>query len=244
MQSMGILKSLRTELGILRYRYQASRSFTGMYPRQCNICGYQGLFAFSGTPPRRDARCKNCNSLERHRHLGLWIEQARDELKARDVLHFAPEPAVTNLVRPIAKTYLSADITPGRADAVLDIVSIAKPDESFDWIICSHVLEHIDDDARALAELYRVLRRGGILTIMVPIVEGWDQTYTDPAIKSPAGRDLHFGQGDHVRYYGRDLRDRVIAAEFKLSEVTAVEPEVSRHSLLRGDKIFIARKPL
>src|SRR3954471_10964691 len=117
MQSTGILKPLRTRMGEINYRFKASRSFGGMYPRQCNICGYEGLFSYAGDPPRRDARCKNCKSLERHRHLGLWIDQTRSELKAPDVLHFAPEAAITSMVRPISKTYLSADITPGRADA-------------------------------------------------------------------------------------------------------------------------------
>jgi SAM-dependent methyltransferase len=225
----------------VRYRLRTVRALGGVYQRHCNICGYSGLFAYSGDPPRRDSRCKRCRSLERHRLLKLWVTEQIDALSGLDVLHFAPEPAVATIVKPIAKTYLSADLTPGRADAVLNIEKIDKPDCSFDWIICCHVLEHVHDE-QALAELHRVLRPGGFLTIMVPIVEGWDATYENAQVMDRSGRDLHFGQNDHVRYYGSDLRERITQAGFALSEKTAIEPDVSNYGLVRGEKVFIGRR--
>ena len=78
---------------------------------------------------------------------------------------------------------------------------------------------------------------------MFPIVEGWDRTYEDPAHASPAARTVYFGQYDHVRMFGRDVRDRIRNAGFSLSEFTAVEPEVARYGLVRGEKLFIATKP-
>jgi SAM-dependent methyltransferase len=113
------------------------------------------------------------------------------------------------------------------------------PDESYDVVICSHVLEHVDD-RRALAEIRRVLTIRGLAVLMVPIVEGWDRTYENDAIRSPSERMLHFGQEDHVRFYGSDLRDRIRESGFDLQEFTAIEPDVHLHGLQRGEKLFLA----
>ena len=125
---------------------------------------------------------------------------------------------------------------------MVDIERIALPDASADLIVCSHVLEHVDDN-RALAELFRVLRPGGTLVLLTPVVEGWQQTYENPAILDPQQRQLHFGQEDHVRYFGADLRMRIRRAGFELDEFSAIEPNVSRYSLIRGEKVFVARRP-
>lgn len=109
-------------------------------------------------------------------------------------------------------------------------------------VICSHVLEHVDD-RRALSELYRVLRPGGLCILLTPIIEGWDTTFENAAINRPEDRSVYFGQFDHVRYYGADLRARIGAAGFALSEFTAVEPFVTRHGLIRGEKLFLAERP-
>lgn len=88
----------------------------------------------------------------------------------------------------------------------------------------------------------RVLAPGGRLIVTVPVVEGWAETYEDDAISIPCERDLYFGQNDHLRFYGADLRDRFRDAGFATQEYTAVEPDVSRHGLIRGEKIFIGIK--
>ncbi len=76
------------------------------------------------------------------------------------------------------------DIAPGKADRVLNIEAIASPDASYDCVVCSHVLEHVDDK-KALSEIYRVLRPGGVALIMLPVIEGWAKTYENPAVTSP-----------------------------------------------------------
>jgi SAM-dependent methyltransferase len=163
-------------------------------------------------------------------------------LRDARVLHFAPEKGLTQLLKARVRSYQSADVTPGRADLVRDIEAIAEPDASYDGIVCSHVLEHVDD-AKALRELYRVLRPGGVALIMLPIVEGWSKTYEDPAVVSPEDRKRHYGQSDHVRYYGADVRERIRGAGFRLDEFTAEGEDVLIYGLQRGEKVFIATKP-
>jgi len=128
------------------------------------------------------------------------------------------------------------------ADLKLNIEEIDLPSACVKTIICAHVLEHVDD-RKALLELYRILAPGGVAVLSVPIVEGWDVTYEVPTITDPQARLMHYGQDDHVRFYGRDFRDRVKEAGFELSEFTAEGPEVVEFGLMRGDKVFLGRKP-
>lgn len=210
---------------------------------QCNICGYAGPFLAFGQPPRYGAACPECGSLERQRLLKLWVDENAGLLRHARLLHFAPEPCVCEFLRPLVKSYRTADINPRHADLVQNIEAIDIPDESYDVVLCSHVLEHVDD-RKALAELRRVLATGGFAVVMVPIVEGWQTTYENPDVTDPKGREEHFGQFDHVRYYGADLRRRIAEAGFELIEKTAMEPQVSTHSLIRGEKVFVCRKPV
>jgi SAM-dependent methyltransferase len=210
--------------------------------RSCTICKYEGYFRSFGFPPRTDARCPNCGALERHRLLKLWLDRHAHEVTGKEILHFAPEEAMAALFRGVARVYTSADIEEGRADLVLNIEALNLADGTYSCVVCSHILEHVND-RRALAEMYRVLRPGGLAIIMTPVVEGWSRTYENPTINTPLGRQYHFGQPDHVRYYGADVRDRIREAGFELHEFTAEEPDVSAHALLRGEKIFIAHRP-
>ena len=225
----------------VRFAAQVNRSLGGTTPRRCPICGFFGRFIAFGNPPRYDALCRRCGSLERHRLVKLWIERELGDLGLGRVLHFAPEPALAAILRTRAGEYTSADLKPGNGDLVLDLERIGLPPDSVDTVFCSHVLEHVDDEA-ALRELFRVLAPGGLCLLMVPIVEGWATTYENAAVAA-GERALHFGQRDHVRYYGADFRDRVRGPGFTLSEFTAVEPDVSQFGLVRGEKLFIARKP-
>lgn len=237
-------------LGKARAAYRAMRdsSFVGHHELECPMCDYHGLFIFAGDPPRRDARCPRCLSLERHRLLKLWFDRSQVRLQGKAVLHFAPEPAVAQIFKSAtgvsgsSARYSTADIEPGRADLTLDIEDMhGQQSAAYDLIVCSHVLEHVDD-RKALPELYRILKPGGSLIVMIPIVEGWDRTYEDPAVLSPADRTTYFGQHNHVRLYGADVRSRIMAAGFSLHEFTATEPDVSRYGLIRGEKVFVASK--
>ena len=206
--------------------------------RNCNICDRNNFFLPVGWPLRPEAMCPHCGSLERHRLFKLWLDDNRERIVGKHVLHFAPEAAISNLVRPLAKAYVTADIAAG-LDLQLNIEKIQLPDESYDLILCSHVLEHVDDRA-ALAEMRRILVIGGIALLMTSIVEGWAKTYENRVITEPNEREIHFGQEDHVRYFGSDFRDRVRHAGFGLDEFTADGPIVVKLGLHRGEKLFIA----
>ena len=214
-------------------------NLAGTHPRICPVCTYEGVFA----PYRNllDARCPNCNSRSHHRLFVQWLKSHSPIAPEARLLHFAPEWGIRPILQHLTNDYTSADIG-DRGDLQLNIEDTGLPDKSFDVIICHQVIEHVDN-AAALAELFRILRPGGFAVLTTPVVEGWDATYENPQITTRAQRILHFGQGDHVRFYGRDFRDRVTAAGFDLTEFTAEEPDVSLYALDRGTKLFIAQRP-
>jgi predicted SAM-dependent methyltransferase len=210
--------------------------------RTCPICGYEGWFGVAGSPARPDAHCPQCHSLERHRQFWLWLE--RHGPLPVPVLHFAPETVLRErLSKAYGSGYVTADLFEPDMDLVLDLESIALPDASQGTILASHVLEHVDD-AKALAELWRILQPGGLLIMGTPVIETWATTYENPEVQSAEERVLHFGQDDHVRYYGRDVRDRVLTAGFEaVEEVVATPEECRRFGLIRGETLFIYRRP-
>ena len=219
-----------------------ARAAQGGRAAECPVCGTTSRFLAFGF--RANALCPKCSSLERHRVLTLAIERLGLIPPGSEVLHFAPEEPVTHCMRRLhLSSYVTADITPGRAARVLNIEQMALPDASVDVIVCLHVLEHVND-ARALAEMRRVLRPHGRALLMVPIVEGWGTTYENAeAARTVAGRIQHFGQHDHIRVYGRDLRDRIRAAGFELATYTGSGADTVRYSLLGGETVFVATKP-
>lgn len=218
------------------------RSYHAQPEAQCPCCGFVGRFESFGLRLRMGANCPRCQSKERHRLFSLALRDGFLNFANCEVLHFAPEMVVEDIVRTNgASCVVTADITPERAELCLDIESMDLPDESFDRIICSHVLEHVDDE-KALAEMRRVLRSGGYAIIMIPMVEGWAETYEDKQVESASDRELYFGQDDHVRFYGSDFRGRVEQADLWLSEFTADGKSSPRFGLQRGEKVFKAEK--
>ena len=227
-----------------RYALAVLRKLGGVHPRECTLCGYRGLFRAFGHPPRYDAQCPQCGSRERHRLFGLLLQAQPDLGRGARIVHFAPEPLFAAELKRRAADYRSSDpVRPG-CDLRLDIEALAIPDASVDLFVLNHVLEHVDD-AKALAELHRCLGPGGRAIVTTPVVEGWRTSYENPAIAYGADdtlRTLHFGQADHLRWFGADIRRRLEAAGFSLSEFTAGGADAVRYGLTRGETVFIASK--
>ena len=207
--------------------------------RTCNICGYAGPFYAFGVNLRRDAGCPQCHSLERHRLFAIWLKEHRSEIEGKSILHFAPEQSITKLVAPMASRYVSADLFDSRASRRIDIENIGMNGE-FDVVIASHVLEHVND-AKALRSIHAALKQNGLLLAMFPVTENM-KTFEDDTITEMSDRELWFGQYDHVRCFGNDSDDRIRSAGFKLTRFTPEEPLISRHSLVRGETLFVCRK--
>ena len=210
-------------------------------PRSCPICGYKGVFeVWFGMTLVRDNTCPSCDSHPRQRLFWLWFQADKAKLQ-EPILHFAPERSLSEQFKKIYSRYKTADLY-ANADLKLDLEKLALEPGSYNTIICNHVLEHVDD-FKAMREMYRVLSDNGRLICSVPIIEGWETTYENTLITSEAQRELHFDQRDHVRYYGRDFRDRLKSAGFTdIQEVTAFGDDVVRWGLIRGEKFFICTK--
>jgi SAM-dependent methyltransferase len=243
MQYTNVPKPIRASVRALKYaRKSGLRLFGAHYPRNCTICGHSGRFFSYGFPLAADSMCPDCLSLERHRALAICAGQ-EPLFEGKDLLHFAPEPSLTAFIRSKGlKSYKTCDLFKPNVDLRIDICDIALPDQSFDAVLCLHVLEHVPDDRKAMSELRRILRPSGMAIIMVPMEEGLDETYENPSIVSEADRLIHFGQEDHVRYYGRDFRDRLRGAAFSIREWVSKEPYVLKHGLRRGERVFLCTR--
>lgn len=171
---------------------------------ECPICGYYGAFIplTMATGKRQHAKCPNCCALERHRLQKLVLDelsQVKDfsNLKA---LHFAPESFFREYFRNLFKEYVTADLLMADVDYNVDLTNLPFQDAQFDLVYASHVLEHIQDDRKALSEIRRVLKAGGIAILPVPIVSPQTIEYSSP---NP------FESG-HVRAPGIDYYNRYL----------------------------------
>ena len=188
--------------------------------RFCPVCSqYSSKFETFGNVTRSDALCIWCGALERHRLVWLFLQRKTDFLTSKQglkMLHIAPEACFETRFRLLAgQGYLTADLFAEKVDVKMDITDIGYADETFDAIYCSHVLEHVSDDIKAMTEFRRVLNKGGWAILLVPISAA--QTIEDPTITDPKERLKLFGQEDHVRSYGPDYADRLRTAGFEVN---------------------------
>jgi SAM-dependent methyltransferase len=191
--------------------------------RYCPICDKSSSrFLPAGFIRREDAQCPHCNSLERHRLVWLFMNQNTDlfDGRTKKMLHVAPERCLEPKFRKaLGENYITADLLSPRVMVKMDITDIQYPDNTFDVIYCSHVLEHVPDDRKGMSEFCRVLKKDGWAILLVPITA--EKIYEDPSIVDPEERFKHFGQKDHVRRYGPDYVDRLREAGFKVEKFEA-----------------------
>jgi SAM-dependent methyltransferase len=191
--------------------------------------------------------CPFCKSTARERHVYLFLQTCTSVFrKPHRLLHLAPEVNLRRILQRCENIrYVSADLAP-YAHLRTDITALCFGDESFDVVICNHVLEHIPDDRRAMSEIIRVLKPGGWAILQVPIAASRIATVDGPSVSSPSERLRLFGQDNHVRLYGRDYARRLEAAGFSV-ELHSLPKEngdsyARRFGLLPDEDIYLAKK--
>ncbi len=188
--------------------------------------GYQNL--------RQNALCPGTLSLERHRLLWLYLDRKTTFLTdSIRVLHIAPEQVFYKKFKSFSHwDYTTSDLHSPLADVKADICALPFEDNSYDFILCNHVLEHIPNDLKAMEELYRVLKLGGTAILQVPLEEDRENTFEDDAITDQRERTRIFGQYDHVRVYGQDYYNRLEEVGFKATAVDFIK-EISAADVKR-----------
>lgn len=193
--------------------------------RWCPVCEKESRnFGEFGVVPRVDAKCMRCGALERHRFVWLYLCGLTNLFNGNPkmMLHVAPEPCFEfKLRKRLGQGYITADLMNRRAMVKMDITKIQYPDNYFDVIYCSHVLEHVEDDKKAMREFFRVMKQDGWAILLVPITS--DKTVEDASIVDPSERLKIFGQEDHVRRYGADFVDRLREAGFEVKVSSVID---------------------
>ncbi len=217
----------------------------------CPICGsnFRKFLPYGRKPPRENALCPNCLSLERHRLLWLYLKERtpffREEIK---FLHIAPELCFIHRFEKMENLkYTTADLESPLAKVKMDIHQIPFEENTFDMVMCNHVLEHVEDDIHAMKEILRVLKEGGWAIMQVPFMgQDLEVTYEDPSIRIPSEREKIYGQRDHVRIYGKDYPKRLREAGFQVKEDHFVhsldKKDISRYALPENEVIYFATK--
>jgi SAM-dependent methyltransferase len=212
----------------------------------CPVCEHS-FDAFKNDWNRVGALCWRCGSHERHRAQWLLLQRRPELLEdARSLLHFSPEWCLRRRFEAIAGLrYVTADLDPDGVDVQLDVTCLKLPDGVFDAVLCSHVLEHVPHDAKAMRELRRITAPQGFCLVMVPLALDRERTYEDASITAPDDREREFLQHDHVRLYAPDIADRLEAAGFDV-ETIDMHAEVgadqaARYRLLASDLVFLCR---
>lgn len=199
--------------------------------------------------PRENVLSPSTLSLERHRLLWLFLQRETDFFKSKlKVLHFAPEQAFYKRFRNLSHLdYTTTDLNSPLADVEADICNLPFDDNTFDVILCNHVLEHIPDDHKAMQELFRVLTPGGWGVFQIPQDLDREWTFEDDSITDRKERTKIFGQYDHVRIYGRDYFDKLRNVGFEVEEIHFTkhlsQEELNRYRLAVNEVIPFVRKP-
>ena len=209
---------------------------------------FKSFLPYGYENPRENVLSPSTLSLERHRLLWLFLKSNTNFFTANlKVLHFAPEQAFYKRFRKLENLdYTTTDLDSPLADVKADICNLPFDDNSYDVILCNHVLEHIPNDHKAMQELYRILKPGGWGVLQIPQDLKRTNTFEDDSITDKRERTKIFGQYDHVRIYGRDFFDKLRNVGFKVEEVDFTaklsQDEINKYRLAKGEIIPLVRK--
>lgn len=211
---------------------------------------FRGFLPYGYHNVRKNALSPSTYSLERHRLLWLFLKTDTNFFSAeKKVLHFAPEQAFYKRFRDMENLdYTTTDLESPIADVRADICQLPFESNVFDIILCNHVLEHIQDDLKAIKELFRVMKPGGMGIFQIPLDANRKNTFEDNSITNPKQRAKIFGQYDHVRIYGMDYFERLKSCGFKVEKVdftkTLSYAQITKYCLSQGELIPVVYKPL
>ncbi len=221
----------------------------------CCLCNKKYLtFLPSGDDIKAHARCPGCDSIDRHRQLWLLLEEDIKNAKTPyHILHIAPEKqigkrlsAMENIEYHAIDKFEKGYQYPANVQQ-MDITNLTFDNNYFDLVLCSHILEHIGDDKKALNELLRVLKPNAKGYIIVPYFPELQSTFEDPNAQTPEQRLLAYGQQDHVRKYGPDFKIKLASAGFAVEIIFFEEKytyeEKVKMGLLNAELIFKVTKP-
>lgn len=232
-------------LPFLDFCYRGSR-----YTDPINGKSYRSFLPYGYVKIRPNALSPGTLSLERHRLIWLYLQRETNFFKtSAKLLHMAPEKAFMKRLKKLKHlAYTTCDLESPLADVKTDICDLPFDNASFDWILCNHVLEHIPNDTKAMQELYRVLKPGGIALLQVPLESNRKETFEDDSIVNKAERTKVFGQYDHVRVYGKDYFDKLRQTGFEVSEIqfgkSLTEAERLRYAVTKDEYIPLCLRPI
>ncbi len=238
-----------------RYRCPiCGHGFRKMLPGGFNLKVIEDM-EIIGAGRRENDICPYCQSTDRDRLVFLYLKYETDFFEKNiSFLHIAPEPALYK----VFKKAENIDYHPGTkyhegfyynsSIEVIDLMDLPFKENSFDWIMCNHVLEHIPDDVSAMNELFRVLKPGGKGILQVPYSLKLEKTYEDEHYRTPKERELHFGQFDHVRIYGADYPERLKGCGFEVKVIDQKKDmphvkNIEKYALNKKEQLFVVEKP-
>lgn len=211
---------------------------------------YRKFLSYGYGKTRKNVLSPGTFSLERHRFMWLYLQRYTNFFEVPlKVLHIAPEQCFLKRFQSQKNLdYTTCDLYSPIADVKADIRQLPFDDNSFDVIFCNHVLEHIPEDILAMKELFRVLKPEGWGIIQVPMRFSLEKTYEDFSIIHPEERKKHFGQYDHVRWYGWDFFERLASVGFECKKIIAkdllTEKERKLFSIPSNELIPFVKKSL
>jgi SAM-dependent methyltransferase len=209
---------------------------------------YRKFLPYGYVKQRDNALSPGTLSLERHRLLWLYLNNETNFFsKTLKVLHIAPEQCFYNLFKNLKNiNYTTFDLNSPLADIKGDICNLPFKENSFDFILCNHVLEHINDDRKAIKELYRVLNKNGTAILQVPINQKSSKTFEDSSIVDKKERIEKFGQYDHIRLYGLDYFKKLESFGFKVDPLKYskefTKSEIIKYGLIKDEIIPVCKK--
>jgi len=209
---------------------------------------YSRFLSYGYNKIRPNALSPGTLSLERHRLLWLYLTSDHNlENQFLNVLHVAPEQVFYKKFKNFKNwTYTTTDLNSPLADVKANLCNLPFKNETYDLILCNHVLEHIIDDIKAMREIYRVLKKGGKAILQVPLDAEKEKSYEDHTIINPKDRNKHFGQYDHVRIYGMDFFNRLSNIGFKCEKIDLTsklsDRDIIKYGLVKGELIPVAWK--